>query len=1112
MAKASTLDNLLNELQRYKRKYYLNQLLKGSLVTVALLLIAYISVNTIEYLGRFGSDVRAVLFFTFIAAAIISFSLWIVRPLAKLLNLNRQLSDEEAAQQIGAHFPEIDDKLLNAIQLNRLSNQDNALVQASIAQRSRELEVVRFTDAINLGENRKYLRYILIPLLLLLLVFFASPSLFSELFTQSAARILNFNTEYEEPLPFTFELANEQLQAFKNEDFEVNLKVDGRAIPQEVFMVSGGRRYKMRPLASGEFSYNFPKIQRDTKFYFEAAGYDSKQYQIEIIERPALLSFNAALVYPAYLGKAPETWSNIGNLVVPEGTKIRWEFKTNQAESLKLRFSGDKKATKARKINDKNFSYERSLRRSERYQIKLRNQYSENKEEISYYINVVPDQYPKISMKEYQDTTVYRFISLGGDISDDYGLSQLRLSYRVVRHKGNPEAFKSINLKVAPEQTIQNFYQEIDLEPLNLKPGDRVEYFAQVWDNDGVNGAKSSKTTMQQFQIPDRQALKKEIDASNAKTEKQIDQTLDKAKSLKKDIKDLENKLQQKNKLDYQDRKKAEDIIKKREELRKEVEKLREQNNLNNEKKERFGEKDEKIAEKMEQLQKLMDELLDEETKKLYDELKKLLEENRNNDAVKEKLDEISQKEETLEQELERALEMFKQLQFEQKLEETAKEMEELGKEQEELGEQTENKEISEEESKAKQEELNEKFEELKEEMQKLEELDKELENPNGMEEMNEENKEEMQEISEDMENIEQQLDKKQQKKAGKSQQETGKKMQKMGQKMQEMMESMESEQMEEDMNNLRAILENLVKLSFDQEQLMQDFRGVNLSDPRFIELAQKQVKLQDDAKIIEDSLNALAKRVFQIQSFVTRELAEMKQNMDESADYIRQRRLGNATAKQKFAMTSVNNLALMLSDVLQQMQNAMQNMSGMPQKGKKGKPKPNMSLGKLQQQLNQQIQELKKSGKSGRALSEELAKLAAEQARIRKALEELENLAKQASEEEKQKIGEQIKDLKEMMEETEEKLVNKQLDQIRKDRQDEIKTRLLESEKALKERGEEEERKAEQAKKRDKRVPPSLEQYFKNKEKQIELLKTIPPALSPYYKKEVDEYFEKID
>ncbi|TAE07943.1 MAG: hypothetical protein EAZ95_17755 [Bacteroidetes bacterium] len=111
---AQTL-SILADLQRYKRKYYLNQLLKGVLISSAILLSVYISYNTLEYLGRFSSTIRAFFFYSFLLSLGTVGVLWILNPIAKLLNLNRPLTDEQAALQIGKFFPTIDDKLLNTL-------------------------------------------------------------------------------------------------------------------------------------------------------------------------------------------------------------------------------------------------------------------------------------------------------------------------------------------------------------------------------------------------------------------------------------------------------------------------------------------------------------------------------------------------------------------------------------------------------------------------------------------------------------------------------------------------------------------------------------------------------------------------------------------------------------------------------------------------------------------------------------------------------------------------------------------------------------------------------------------------------------------------------------
>ena len=111
-----------------------------------------------------------------------------------------------------------------------------------------------------------------------------------------------------------------------------------------------------------------------------------------------------------------------------------------------------------------------------------------------------------------------------------------------------------------------------------------------------------------------------------------------------------------------------------------------------------------------------------------------------------------------------------------------------------------------------------------------------------------------------------------------------------------------------------------------------------------------------------------------------------MNEYMDQSIGALRERQQFKAISKQQFSMTSINNLALLLSDVLQQMQMQMAEAMGNPQPNQQNNQNaPSMS--ELQQQLNQQIQQLKRSGKQGKALSQKLAELAAQQEKIRKAL-----------------------------------------------------------------------------------------------------------------------------
>ena len=84
-------------------------------------------------------------------------------------------------------------------------------------------------------------------------------------------------------------------------------------------------------------------------------------------------------------------------------------------------------------------------------------------------------------------------------------------------------------------------------------------------------------------------------------------------------------------------------------------------------------------------------------------------------------------------------------------------------------------------------------------------------------------------------------------------------------------------------MASLRALLENLLKLSFDQEKLMQDLKTMDINNPQYLKASQEQRNLKDDAKMIEDSLFALSKRVIQIKSVVNQEIGIINQNMEKA-------------------------------------------------------------------------------------------------------------------------------------------------------------------------------------------------------------------------------------
>ena len=1162
------LARVRTELEAFKRKFYLNLLVRGLLVAGGLLLTFFVVFNGLEYFLYLPTIARGGLLFGFIGLTVYSFVHWIWQPLAALTNLRRLLSDEQAAKRVGELFPEVQDRLLNALQLQGQAR-DNALVKASLEQRAAQLGQFSFAEGINIQQQSRPLwKFAAVPVAILL----ALLALYPSFLVQGTERIWHYRRAYSPPAPFQFVIKNTKLTTFRGEDFTLDVGVTGAALPAEMSIAfnDGERRLSKVAARGDQFRYTFEQPQGTVTFQLKGAGFASPEYQLTVLERPNLRDFKVNITYPAYTGKAAEIIENGGNLTVPEGSTVRWEFATTATDELALIFQNPDEtlAARAGDANNATFVATRQVLRSQPYLLRLKNPASLNRDPISYQLTAVPDLPPTLTLEAFSDTVTRRFLALGGTVRDDYGLTRLELHYALRRAGQGPSSapkIQSSKLLELPHESAGTYAYTWNLNALNMQPGDRLEYFMEAWDNDGVHGPKATRTRPAEFRLPSRRELRQEMQAQAQSVASQMSQTAKQSEKLERELAKTQDKLKTKRDLSFQDRKQLENMLDQKEQMNQQMEQMQKLFEQLQQKQDQLSPKSEELAKKAEELKKLMADLLDPETKKLYDKLQKLLEQQKQPDAEMQKLlQQLENKEDTLQKELDRALEMFKQMQLEQKAEETANKLDELAKQEDKLADKTaqndkenpDNK-ASNQDQKAKQEQLKQEqaanqkeFEDLKKELRDLKQMDKELGDQNGMDEQ----KPDQEQTDQEMQDSQQQLGKNQNKKAAAKQKSAASRMKKMAQKMRDQMSEEESDQAQQNIDDLRDILDNLLTLSFDQEGLMKDFRKVDQSDPRFVQLGQTQRKLRDDAKIIQDSLYALAKKEPKIQSFVTREVGEMNSRMDEALARIQQRDLGRATATEQQAMTSMNNLALMLQSSLQQMQQEAQAGKGQPQDGqgkpgrKKGKgkgqgqgskPGPG-SMGQMQKQLNEQIQQLSKSGKTGRAMSQELAKLAGQQQMLRQAMQQLDRMqpggkpggkpggapgqGKEGGKDGKQDgpngqngkdgKGEQgggTGDLKKLMEQTETDLVNKRLTEETILRQQQILTRLLEVEKSARERDQDTKREAQAAQAKPPVFPPAFDKYKAGKERQTELLRSTPPTLTPYYQREVGEYFRKI-
>ena len=1116
----SAFDKLLEQIDAFIRKYYKNEMIKGLLLFIVIFLVSFLLITSLEYFGRFGSVFRGFLFFSFLAVNLYVLIKFIIIPVSKLFSLGKKIDRYQASEIIGKFFPSVSDRLLNTLQLNDSLNQNEGnfeLIRASVSQRSASLSVVPFTTAINIKENnKKYLKY-LIPLFLLL---FALAVFLPHLLTQGTDRVVNYSQEFKPQAPFDFILMNNNLTVDEGEDLDISVSLKGTQFPDKIYLVSSQGKFLMEKNGKNSASGVLKKIQSNTPFYFEGNDFISSNYLVNVHQKSTIGKLQATLIFPSYLGKENEIISNAGDMSIPEGTSVEWSILTKNTSKVKFSFN---KVSEVFQSNG--FKIQKKILNPARVQFELTNSQSGKIDTSGFSISVIRDAHPSILVDEKKDSVADGLRYFVGSISDDYGLTSLKFVYKIESASGKIRENSISVTKVVGTEMPFDF--AVDFRRENVKLEDKIEYFFIVYDNDGVHGNKGTKSQSFSYKLPSLDQLNEKRENEQEATKESLSEILKRTEEFQKNVDRLKKDILNSKSKDFNKMNQVQQLQEEQKSLQKMLEIMQDQMEQSSEEKNQLSEMDKEILEKQEMIDKLLEQVMDDELKDLLDKLEKMMEnDNQNNkDEIKDKLEDIQLSSEQMKKQLDRSLEMLKKLQVNEKIDDIEKELKELSKEQELLKKDLENEKLTKEKALDKQNDLNKKFDDLKEKMKEMEKLNEALSKPMDIE-TNEEKKDK---ISDDMKMSSDELGKGKDKKAGEKQKSAADEMNKMADELDKMQKEANKKEQEEDINSLRSILENLMTLSFDQEEVMNKISRVKDTDPVYRKYGRKQRSIMDDSKVVKDSLEALAKRQPKIATFIDKELGDISKNFVLTIEDLDEHRRRDLGLHQQSVMTSYNNLALLLNEALQSMQNQMKSDSkgsgSCDNPGGKGKPKPGsgMNPGDMKDMLKKQLEQMEKgsnpggkkpgskegegnSSMPGGLGNKQIAKMAAEQTAMRQRLEQM----KKDLNKDGKGSGNKLNPLLDEIEKQEKDLINKNFSSEMIKRQKNIMTRLLESEKALMERGFEEKRESKEGKNSNFGNQIRFDEYTKQKLNQIELLRSVDPLYRKYYKDKANEYFNR--
>jgi hypothetical protein len=1115
--------NIEQKLEDFIRRYYLSALLKGVLLFFAIGLLYGLLVLAVEYFFWLGSFGRLLLFLGVIGFEAVLFYGLIFIPLAKYFKIQKGINLETASKIVGAHFPEVKDKLLNVLQLNQQSEHTEFLL-ASIERKSKNLSLISFKSAINFSKNFKYLWHASAPILIVLLfIVFGKQAVF----TDSLNRVVNYKTAYMPPPAFEFFVMNTNLEAIEATPFNLTVKTLGSVVPEDVQIVYNDEVYIMNQKELGVFQYEFSQPKTPIDFKLQAAEVVSKPYRINVLATPVLLSFDMFLDYPFYTGKADKKITNNGNATIPEGTQLKWKLLTKSTDTVSF---ASKNLLSYFERDGHKFQFTKQIFETSNYTIQTSNSKLKNYENLAFSLQVVKDQPPAIKVEMKQDSTYYESLYFYGQISDDYGIKNLKLFYYPVSSASN---IKELTLP----SNLSTFQEFTHVFPSNLELIEDTSYalYFEVSDNDPFHKNKTTRSRVFNYNFKSQKTIQElQLEEQN-QLSTAFQKALNTLSEQDKNLNELSQTQKEKEQLNFSDQQKLKSFLERQQaqdQLLKDFNKKM-QDNLNQFQK---SKEEDPFKEQLEKRLEAEQEAL-EKDEKLLEELKKITDKINKEDLAG-KLEEMAKQNKNKQRSLEQLLELTKRYYVSKKAEQLQNNLEDLSKEQKQLAEESEEKNTQ-----KAQEKLNTDFKELSKQLEELRKDNNALSKPLQIPE--DSNLEES--IKKDQENASDELGDKEESpnpqdqqnklsKAQKNQKKAAQKMELMSQQMAQQISSGGGQQMSEDIDMLRQILDNLLLFSFDQETLMNYFQSLSKSTSGHAKRLVKQSNLREHFEHVEDSLFSLSLRQPMISESINKEISEVFFNIDKSLELLSENSLREAVGTQQFVITATNKLADMLSSTLDNMEMQMQPSPGQGE-GDMQLPDIIMSQEALSKQMEKELakkgenpkgqqegseksqqggegqegengQQGQKGAQSGQGEnsegdSGELFEIFKKQQELRNALQDLIG---------KNGIGNDTQKLLDSMEKIEQDLINQGLKDGSLQAMQNLKHQLLKLEKAVQQQGEDTKRISDTRKAERSQTPnPSAEtikQYFNT----TEILNRQSLPLRQEFKKKVQEYFKTIN
>ena len=926
-----------NHINRYKIIKIKNQLIRDLILFSCLYMLLLISLILSESIFYHSGLIREKMLYLIIGLPIV-FTLYASFKI--FINLNsfyNNMTDEALAKELGDNIPELSDRILNILQLSKIDFKkklQKKLSENAIQEINSEIEEHNLKSIVPTISVYSIIFCIIVGLVTISLIVFLKDSNNS----RPLHRIYMFNKLKNPPTPFEIKLTNlNKNTIIAGDEVPVSFIIDGQP-PEEITLYWSGKNKKdslIIKVDNDTINHTFSDIQVTTKYWAisESKSFfskwdiiKSKPDTIRVIQRPEILDIEFEIISPKYSNLASRTYNRLEPQIrTLMNSRINYTLRSNQDLSsvkIDIEDADDKLFSKK---NNNYWSASIIVNRDQSQEIILKNLNGvKNQNKFAYKIKILNDFNPELYVispidKTFEINSVSR-IPLKFKLSDDYGLDRSWIEYSIIK-PNYIEIDSSVYSLLINEYQNNKRYTEIydwDLSGYNLFPGDQIRFQIVSKDNNpNSNGITKSKYYNAIY--PSFEDIFNTLEKDEKEIEDLSNNTINQIEELDSVLEDIKLDLLKASDISLENQQKAQESIEKMDDIFTEIEKMEETINQLKEQAEKDNVIDTDLVNKFEQFQELLNTMM---TPELLEAMQKMQEalENMDLNQMLEAVENFDYNLDQFENQLDRFIEMFELAIAEQKIDELAATLKLMVEEENEIENKLKNKTNSKQLA-SMQKRQNQKFEDLQNIMKEAQESVKKFSEKSSEalsdlinSELNDKTKESLQTAKNKLSNndssaIDQVSESKQN-------------LAEMYKEAQNIQELFKEETTKEMIQLFYSAIDNILKLSYNQETLIAISENTRLSSPKIKEHTFDQFIISKQFSKFIEQLMDLSTKTFYITADINNKIGFCKAAINNSIINLEQRKINTARQEQNNILGSMNEIALLLISAMDEMQN----------------------------------------------------------------------------------------------------------------------------------------------------------------------------------------------